>query len=358
MNQASEFPVGAFFQITGANARYGGQYFVSTTTGTIVLDTTPLEWSLVSSVTAPPAYKLLTGPQLSTEGASNTTQTVSVAATNQTFQFEPETATLLGTPGLSEIPAGPFTVTARLRVSAAAGAGYYNQFFYRFFLLHADDSLSAAFLDVVSPPIDSTTVRDYTFTGFLSSPVTCSPTDRVVALPCFTTTSPTEITLYFTYQDPTRATRIVVPFVSAAGSTTVPAGAITPGRLHTAMGEATLINSCLSMPDCNDCKVFGDATGYFTGIATAGWAHGDHVYLSIHTALTVMDGATVPAGFAPLRLATVRGEPQSIVWNPTAAGTYPTENNGLIFRLRTGTDFAATPMWELLAPPMAGLRTT
>jgi hypothetical protein len=150
----------------------------------------------------------------------------------------------------------------------------------------------------------------------------------------------------------------VMPFVSAAGSTTVPAGAITPGRLHTAMGEATLVDSLLSMPDCNDCKVHTDVTGYFTGISTAGWSHGDHVYLSINGPLTVIDGATVPTGFAPLRLATVRGIPQQIVWNPTAPNTYSTTNNGLIFRLRTDTDFAANPMWELLAPPMAGLRTT
>jgi hypothetical protein len=171
------------------------------------------------------------------------------------------------------------------------------------------------------------------------------------------TTNPTEITCTFTYQDPTRATRIVVPFVSAAGSTTVPAGAITPGRLHTPFGTATIDGTGdLALPDRNDVLVLSGTTGILRSINSAGWVGGDKVWLTFLEPVRLVGwSSSFPTGNAPLFLLTQDGIPDSEI---SFSALTDTTNNRVCLQLRTDAGITPSPCWQIVAGPFPGMVVT
>ena len=97
-------------QVTGgASVEHNGDYFTLTTSDPIVVDTTPLAFSVSSSYTSADKFELLTGPQLTSEGASNETLVMSWTMASGDARAPQGFQTLAGTPGLSVLPAGIWT---------------------------------------------------------------------------------------------------------------------------------------------------------------------------------------------------------------------------------------------------------
>jgi hypothetical protein len=123
-NSSADFTTGMAFEILHGDT-FGGEWLELATEGTIVLGTTPLDWSRETEDPYPSDKALLTAAQI---GDASAETVVATATTNvgdgQVTLYEAEIGyaefeTLTGTPGLAEIPAGKITVEALAKVDTA-----------------------------------------------------------------------------------------------------------------------------------------------------------------------------------------------------------------------------------------------
>ena len=136
-----------------------------------------------------------------------------------------------------------------------------------------------------------------------------------------------------------------------------PAGSIGAGRLHTPFGAATLVDGYLTMPDRNDCIVTIGESTIVLGIATAGWAAGDKIWLTFIGLVEGGPGCELrhgydtsgAPGFSPMYLTHDGADPQDINWR----GIYPQSNGRVCLQLRTDDDIDPSPCWQLIAGPEA-----
>jgi hypothetical protein len=120
-----DFATGQAWHILNGNY-YGNDWVKLTTTGTIVLGTTPLDWAKESSQPNEASAALLTASQIALASSETVEASTTLKASDgQATLYEAtigyaEFETLAGTPGLTAIPAGKITMEAMAKVDTAA----------------------------------------------------------------------------------------------------------------------------------------------------------------------------------------------------------------------------------------------
>jgi hypothetical protein len=214
---AAGFVQNMTFQTQTGNV-YGTGFFTLTTPQPITLDVTPLAWTFTPGPTYPWVLtkELLTNSQLVSEGVSNATLSISKSIGglgNAAFDGFP---TLVGTPGLSSLPAGPW------------------KFDFEGVWLDADIGGSTA-ISVEAYRVSGTSGTLFTTPGTIihntvAAPLSIiynapsfawSPTDQLVFIAHVQNTVDTGsslVTANFIYNSASRLTRVTVPFDMAGGT--------------------------------------------------------------------------------------------------------------------------------------------
>ena len=208
-NTPATFCHGMTVQIDGpSNVEHNGDYFTLTTADPIVVDTTALTFSVASSYTAADKYELLTGPQLTSEGASNDSLEMSAMATSGDALFPLAFETLVGTPALSALPAGIWQLDVELiNLDDAGSPGSVTTLQLR--IINA--TTAATVFTMESPPISNMAPAPLSF-QYSDAGHPLSPTDSLEGQAVLHTTSTTPVKLNLLYSSPTHGTRITVPF--------------------------------------------------------------------------------------------------------------------------------------------------
>jgi hypothetical protein len=213
---------GMTVQIDGpSNAEHNGDFFTLTTADPIVVDTTALTFSVSSSYTPTDKFELLTGPQLTSEGASNETLDMSWTYLSGDAEGPQSFITLAGTPGLSSLPAGLWTANLPEVYVDDDSTGVTV---FKWKILKDDEGVGTDLFEIVSPPLTMSAVPmapQYN----QAADIPFGPTSKLVAIPVLSTTSPTPVTIFLRYSDPSHATWIKCPFALAMAGIT-PSGSI------------------------------------------------------------------------------------------------------------------------------------
>jgi hypothetical protein len=324
--------------VATGGAEYAGYSFTLATEDTVVVDATLLDFTATAGYTPTVAHELLTGPQLTSEHASQNTVVTSATGIGDIDMegFE----TIVGFPALAVLPAGRWgfahehiwldmlypgspgsTTTLRWRILKEPGA-------IELFTAESSPITSIA-------PIAMS--FEYDDVGH-----TLSPTDRLVAIPSLHTNSTTPVVLYLSYGGATWATRITVPFalpIAGASDGTHqhlaqrdqdvastdpekadpchPADAVGAGRLHRNIGTGVVSSvGILTLPDdASQCRVLlsTDIT-QIRGIVTTRFLDGDPIMVDFPDASTSVKAHLVDRGdvssfpdAAPIALQTAGG---------------------------------------------------
>jgi hypothetical protein len=307
---SSQWVHGMTFQVQSGTV-YGTDFFTLDNTG-ITIGTTPIEWVHTEGPTFSWAdrYELLTGPQLLSEKATTTTETFAWSMASGDAGAPQGFETLVGTPGVSPIPAGPWLFDLEAIWIDAVPSGTTTTL--RFQILKDNGITSPVLFTAESPPITNTMAAPLSF-AFAGAEYACETTDRLVALCWLHTDSVTPVTLHLRYTSATRGTKITAPFAMPnTGSTIVahPAldgrfpdvGAGNPpahnwdgigptGRAHTTFGTATLSGAGtarkLSMPTASSrAEITLGTSEVIYGIDPAGFLHGDSIKLLVRATPT------------------------------------------------------------------------
>jgi hypothetical protein len=213
---AADFIQNMVFQAQTGND-FGTGFFSLDTAQPITLGVTPLNWTFTPGPTYPWVLtkELLTGSQLITEGVSNVTLAASLYLSGDGTAAFDGFPSLIGTPGLGSLPAGPWTVDIEAAWIGTPSTGAYLNF-----RMVRDTGVMAIDLFTTPSIAITTTPTHYTLTYNAPSFV-WAPTDRLVFIPQFTHTagSGVGITMNFYYNSAARGTKITVPFeMSVSGS--------------------------------------------------------------------------------------------------------------------------------------------
>ncbi len=297
---------GMTFQVD-MGAYYQGEFFTLNNADPIVVDETELDFTHGSSYTENVRHLSLSAQQLVSEGASTTSLTTSATSPGTSTPLSyAHFPTLSGTPGLAEIPAGPWTIDAEgIHVDAAPTTGAVTLVCE--ILVYSVDGngdpndLIGIVVTAESPPITNTTVANISFQANQAAPYTSSPSYIVVPRFSMHNTSGEVHTLTFTYNSASRRTRIRTTFVMAVAGTTdhqklsglnadVAAGddkrhpwsALSTGRAHFSEGTATLAAGVLTIPTgFNRARLVVTGTDEIIGIETAGFLNSGDVELLV-----------------------------------------------------------------------------
>ena len=219
---SSQFVQNMTFQVQTGNAY--GTGFLTLTNASVVLGTTPLTWDFTSGPTFAwtQQYRLLAGPQLISEGASNETlevvATTDVATAGGNIILGESFLTLIGTPGLDALPAGIWkSDNEQVYLEAPGSPGSITTLRWAIW----NDNTSTVLFTMESPPISTTVPMALQF-QYLDAGHSISPTDSLEAVPWLHTTSTTPVTLHLRYSSPGHGTRFTVPFaLPITGAATV-----------------------------------------------------------------------------------------------------------------------------------------
>jgi hypothetical protein len=177
---SEQFVAGLCAYISEGNV-YGGQYIQLTTSPPIVLETTEMDWHFHATNPTTSDWQLLTLSQLLNASLDPNEITSSISVNSGTspitFTAPVDCETLANTPGVTEIPAGPFEVSIIARLGTFSSS-YISTVSVNLAVKHLNDSVESPFIILTSPPITSEEFRTYTFSANLASPVSILTTDR------------------------------------------------------------------------------------------------------------------------------------------------------------------------------------
>lgn len=346
LDAAVEFQTGVLAYIAGGTD-WAGKYARLTTTGTIVLETTPLEWELLSSYAPTAADNLLTAAQLAR--ASDTPNTTALVASDGSPSAWLEFPTLAGTPNLDTYRAGRTEahVLARLHIAGAAG------------------SITWLECQVVRDPGGDDEVLETINT----SPIT-NQTDEVIKAHIdddedqdlagdriglrirARSDSATPAAIAVTWSDPAHSTRLLTPMTLAVGGTDDhqaltmtsrgfvageeadarafghPQRYIAPGRVQTPANETVTSADGLFAVPLNSNFVVLEGTENLIGCSTEGWTGPGWIEVHILNERDILKSQSpLPDGYAPF------------MWGSTDTGygadyDVQTAYAGSIFRFR------------------------
>lgn len=195
-----------------AGTRYGTDFF-TLDNASVTLGTTAIEWAHTEGPTFDwnDTYELLTGPQLSSRGASTAIEVFDWSFASGDAAAPKGFETILGTPGVSVLPAGPYLFDIEQIWLDAVPSGTTTTLRVQ---LLADNGVTApVLLTAESPPL-GTTPGPLSF-GYDDAGHTIGNTDRLVLLYWLHTDSVTPVRVHLRYNSPTRGTRVTLPFEMA-----------------------------------------------------------------------------------------------------------------------------------------------
>jgi hypothetical protein len=303
----------------GGDAHAFAGQFIEFTTAAPTLDVTEIAYTIPYSYSPTPTTELLTGPQLSSLGASVDTVDTSKTLTNATGNFDTLFETTVGVPALSALPTGIWTFDAeavRLDPAYPPSAGSVTTLQWQI----AKDTGSITVLFVAeSPPITSEVPVSLSFQYNDTVGGALSPTDRLRAVPWLHTTSTTPVRLWLRYNSAARGTRITVPFaIPVAGASDGIHDHLT-GRdtVNNHYGTCALTTAAGIIPTPTKKVVvvtIGDATTSLSGMGNVGLQSGVPVELSFLAACTLVgEAGSLGAGVAKFLLSRMDGStPDSI----------------------------------------------
>ena len=317
---SSAWVQGMTFEVQ-AGTKFGGKLF-TLANAVVTLGTTFIQWTVGSSYTPADQYELLTGPQLVSSGATSDVLELSTTMASGTggyveAGFQEGFETLLGTPGVAVIPAGPFTFDIeRIRISGGSATSL-TMLRVRIYDVDIDDNVVQVLVADSNPIFDVDGVA-ISFTKTMAAPFTTAADHRLVAVYYLRTNSASPVTLTIRYSSPSRGTRITVPFDMAISggndgyhphqsgrdvADQHPDSAITA----TPMGDATTDMVMVLMPAAaNGAKLAGGRLravggGTFDGIDSTGFVAGQAicVFFDVHAGevVTLAHAVAPPFGY-------------------------------------------------------------
>jgi hypothetical protein len=207
---------GMTYRVTGVGVAFEGEYFTVTTADPIAPDVTALTVTHAGTYASTLAYELLTGAQLVTEGADNTStleQSWTLGGGAGDAGAPEPFVTILGTPGVSSIPALPWTFdNEEVYLDAVPSCVVTLKVNVR-----DQDDGGAIVFTAESPPITNTAPAPLSFQGGLSVAAPWSPSHRLSAEYVLHKAGSGTVTIHHRYSSPTRSTRITVPFEMVSG---------------------------------------------------------------------------------------------------------------------------------------------
>jgi hypothetical protein len=163
-------------------------------------------------------HNLLTGAQLSSQLVNQEDALISgnLSAPGE-VSLGQQFFTLAGTPGVTEIPAGPFTFDVLCYVNGTS-AGVTNSIRAKMMVWqNGQPAPDAPFLTATSGNVSNTTPQVVTFTGNLAAPVTISPLD-LIGVDYFAVTDGNDLRGFTVlYNEITRQTRITTTITGIVG---------------------------------------------------------------------------------------------------------------------------------------------
>ena len=320
------------------------RYYTLYSTDPVSVDVSILTSELSDEI--PGTYALLTSSQIISEGADNTTLEVTEDISGSSpIRFSGyDFVTELGTPGVSELPAGLYGCQIEY-VSVGSGSAGATVTLSAKFIDY--DNLNTVVLTASSPPIPcSSETIGLAFQGNLASPYAFAPTRRLCVWYYASTTSTTPVDVTFIYSSPTRGTWVKLPISMAGGLTTVPAQNVTPGLLQTGMQTTTTVASIIPTATNNSILVTVDNSLTVNGMSTVNLISGTIFWLTFANACKIANGASVAANQAPFRLGSDYSA--GINWNGAAPRTL-----GSITVQYFASGITGAPCFKLVGGPRA-----
>lgn len=229
-NTSAGLTNGMVVEVTDPAGIGNAGFYTLDATDPVSVDISPLQFDGPSSYTPNPTYKLLTGAQLISEGADNTSTLYTWAVASSLPSEDPFLGpflTILGTPGVSTLPAGPYSV--QLEGVTINGLGSTGQTAtVQATLIDVDNGHSI--LTAYSPPlVQSVTPTNVAFQANLAAPYAFSPTFRLALSFNLVSTAPMPgMEVIFKYSSPTRGTWIQLPLSTQI----IGSGTVSPASLY------------------------------------------------------------------------------------------------------------------------------
>jgi hypothetical protein len=326
-NTSATFCSGMIVQVTGSHAASSPGYWRIATADPIEVDVTTATFEYVASYAEQSILRTLTPAQIVSQGASLDeygayTSITSSTPTGLAFFYHP---TLPGTPGVAAIPAGLWTVVAKAASATGGDAGATSVLKACFGLVASGwvfaDGLPTPFATATSQPLGASPI-DVSMQANIAAPVACTPDQRILWWWEAATSSATNVTVAFTWQDAARVTRVAttMQFPVAGGTNWHPDllgrdqadqhpwSALEPvGQAHQPYATVSIGTGWLDNDGANVLLVVGcsSAGTHFKGLKTPSVASDVTV-----RQLVAFDGSIVlddqasspPGGWSPLRL--------------------------------------------------------
>ena len=298
---SSAFVHGMTFQCDNGDT-YGGGYF-TLNSSSVVLGTTVMDWSWTAGTPAPSdeKYEALTGPQLTSEGALTTTlefsATTSAPSTPAPMPYG--FVTLVGTPGVAALAAGPYRFDVEaVRVS---GGDTGSATFLRGRVL--DHATGAELLSFDSAPFSNAANAPLSWIGVNASPVTTAPDRQLSVVYAIITNSVTPVTVIMRYNSSSRGTKLTMPFAMAISGASDGVHDHLSGRNtvnnHFGVGTCTTASGIVPVPTKTTMVVTISGNPFLSGMHMEGLESGVPVELTFLQDCHLLEEAgTLAAGVA------------------------------------------------------------
>ena len=288
-SSSSQFVQNMIFSVRDGTV-YGGN-FQQLATANVVLGETEQSWTDLESVTWTDSYDLLKVREFSGRNlATDSSLRISATMANGTSAFNAGFETLVGTPGITSIPAGAWKANVQLVGISGQSTGSTTLLGLQVYVDSATNP--RALFEFLSEPITASRTYPEAIPGmmYVSEAVTLDVSDRIVLIPRIHTTSTTAVTMDLYYNN-AYMVRVFIP--RAVSTSTAP---IKPDE---AWYVVTVVDGVISnFGDHRKLRVRG--TGPLTGIATTGLVGGVGLTLSFVDGMDVTVNGS-PSGAAPLK---------------------------------------------------------
>lgn len=288
-SKSEDFVQGMTFQCQTGDT-YGTDYF-SLDNSEVLLGTTELTWTLHEGPTYAwdEEYTLLTRAQLTEYNARMDTLVMSHSATNGTATFDNDLVTLFGTPGMSSIPAGLWTIREEgVYLSAAAPEGTETRLkiqIWRFY-----QNMYSLLFEALSDPITATTAEPLPDITFEADTVAFDVNFYLLKRYQVVTDSLTAVTLNVVYNSPFHGSGLILPGVPDPTTTT------TTGT-DEEWFEVTITNGIIAGFGDHR-KLLVNGTGPLIGIESVGLTSGTKLDLTFVNAVAIQPNTETGASTA------------------------------------------------------------